>query len=138
MSVLFVPFRRATLLIPSGPQHNPDQKHLFILLTDPVATPAGGKDVLLVGVSSVRPSLYHDPACLLYPGDHPFLVRPSFVNYRGARIEDAQKLMNGVKQGVFVPRDTLAGEIFARVCHGLTESRHVAPKILDFYTAATK
>ena len=137
MSV-FVPFRRATLLIPSGPQQNPDQKHLFILLTDPVPTAAGGRDVLLVGVSSVRQGLYHDPACLLYPGDHPFLVRQSFVNYRMARIEDAQKLINGVKKGVFSAKDILAGEIFARVCHGLTESRHTAPKILEFYEAATK
>lgn len=134
---LFVPFRRATLLVPSGPQQNPDQKHLFILLTDPVPSAAGGKDVLLVGVSSVRQGQYHDPACLLYPGDHPFLVRQSFVNYRMARIEDAQKLVNGVKQGVLTPRDTLAGEIFARVCYGLEQSQHTAPKILAFYLAAT-
>lgn len=135
---LFVPFRRATLLVPSGPQQNQNQKHLFILLTDPVPTAAGSKDVLLVGISSVRPGLFHDPACLLYPGDHPFLDRQSYVNYPRARIEDAQKLINGVKNGVFTPRDALAGEIFARVCHGLTESRHTSPKILEFYLAATK
>lgn len=135
---LFVPFRRATLLVPSGPQQNQNQKHLFILLTDPVPTAGGSKNVLLVGISSVRPGLFHDPACLLYPGDHPFLDRQSYVNYPRARIEDAQKLINGVKNGVLTPRDTLAGEIFARVCHGLTESRHASPKILEFYLAATK
>ena len=32
---LFVPFRRATLLIPTGAAHDPDRKHLFIVLTDP-------------------------------------------------------------------------------------------------------
>ena len=137
MSV-FVPLRRATLLIPSGPPQDPSQKHLFVILTDPVSTEAGSKGVLLVGVSSVRPDLFHDPACLLYPGDHPFIGRKSFVYYRMARIEDAQKLINGVKQGVLVPRDTLAGDIFARVCQGLTESRHTAPKILDFYLSATE
>jgi hypothetical protein len=134
---LFVPFRRATLLVPSGPGGNPDQKHLFILLTNPVPNAANGKDVLLVGLSSVRAGGYHDPACLLYPGDHPFLVRQSYVNYRMARIEDAQKLINGVRTGVLAPKEVLAGEIFARVCHGLTESRHTAPKILEFYQVAT-
>lgn len=134
---LFVPFRRATLLIPSGPEHNPNQKHLFILLTDPVTTATGSKEVLLVGVSSVKQGQYHDPSCLLYPGDHPFLNRESFINYRGARIEDAQKIANGVKQGAFIAKDILSGEIFARVCYGLEQSRHTAPKILAFYQAAT-
>ena len=133
---MFVPVRRATLLIPSGPQHNPDQKHLFILLTDPVQVLAAEKEVLLVGISSVKEGLFHDATCLLYSGDHPFINRKSYVNYGRARIEVAKKLLNGVKQGLFTPKEALAGEIFARVCHGLTESRHTAPKILDFYRAA--
>lgn len=33
MSV-FLPLRRATLLVPSGPQSDVDRKHLFILLTN--------------------------------------------------------------------------------------------------------
>jgi hypothetical protein len=37
---LFVPFKRATLLVPSGPANDPDRKHLFVLLTDPVYSPA--------------------------------------------------------------------------------------------------
>lgn len=135
---LFVPFRRATLLIPSGPQHNPDQKHLFILLTDPVQDTAGSKDVLLVGISSVKPEIPHDPTCLLYPGDHSFIVRKSYVNYRMARIEDAQKLINGVKQNLLLQKEILAGDIFARVCNGLTESRHTTPRILEFYLAASE
>src|SRR3990170_5662670 len=50
---LFVPFRRATLLVPSGPAHDPDQKHLFILLTDPVQVlDYKGKHSLLVGVTT--------------------------------------------------------------------------------------
>ncbi len=132
-----MPVRRATLLIPSGPQHNPDQKHLFILLTDPVQILTVEKEVLLVGISSVKEGLFHAPTCLLYPGDHSFVSRKSFVNYGRARIEAAQKLLNGVRQGLFTPKEAIAGEIFARVCYGLTESRHTAPKILDFYRAAT-
>ncbi|MBI3525237.1 MAG: hypothetical protein HY066_12100 [Betaproteobacteria bacterium] len=134
---LFVPYRRATLLIPSGPAHNPNQKHLFILLTNPVSNAAGGQDVLLVGVSSVRPGQPHDQTCLLYSGDHASIIHESYVSYRLARIEDAQKLVNGVKQGILTARDMLDGAIFARVCHGLAVSRHTAPKILTFYQEAT-
>lgn len=135
---LFVPFRRATLLIPSGPANDPNQKHLFILLTDPVPVPTGGSDVLLVGVTSVRKGLYHDPACLLYPGDHPFLSQDSYVKYQAARIEPAQKLLAGVKCGAFTTKPMLDGVIFARVCHGLTVSQHTTPRALAFYLAAIK
>ena len=36
---LFVPFKWATLLIQSGPTNDPERKHLFVLLTDPVEAP---------------------------------------------------------------------------------------------------
>jgi len=32
---LFLPIKRATLLVPSGADGDPDRKHLFVLLTDP-------------------------------------------------------------------------------------------------------
>ena len=48
---LFVPFKRATLLIPSGPVHDSERKHLFVLLTDPIEAPNyEGKQVLLVNI----------------------------------------------------------------------------------------
>lgn len=136
--MLFWPTKRATLLIPSGPDHDPNRKHLFILLTDPVQAPdAGLKEVLLVGVAKRNPNLPHDPTCILYPGDYPFITCESYVNYRYARIEEAGKLVTGVQKGLLVPKGTIDGEIFARVCHGLTQSRHTAPRVLAFYMAAT-
>jgi hypothetical protein len=57
------------------------------------------------------------------------------VNYAEARIELAQKLVNGVKEGILVPKGMLAEDIFARVCHGLTHSRFTVPRILAFYDA---
>ena len=70
--MLFVPYRRATLLVLSGPAHDPDQKHLFILLNDP-AQVLGYEDKhsLFVGVITIHPAIPHDPACELHPGDHP-------------------------------------------------------------------
>lgn len=56
---LFVPFKRATLLIPSGPVNDPDRKHLFVLLTDPIEAPGfNGKQVLLV-----KNKLYWEIGC---------------------------------------------------------------------------
>ena len=137
--MLFVPYRRATLLVPSGAMRDPDQKHLFILLTDPVQIfDYEGKHSLLVGITTIHPGIPHDPACELYAGDHPFIKHKSFVYYAEARIEISQKLVDGVKRGIFSPQGMLAEEIFARVYHGLELSRSTTPKILEFYQAVAK
>ena len=130
---LFVPVRRATLLVPSGPDQDPGRKHLFILLSDPQPP---DQLTLLVGIASVQENLPHDPTCFLYPGDHPFVRHKSYVNYSRARIEPASKLLEGVKRGLFIPQGTLDGSIFARVCHGLLDSRQTAPKIRRFFQEA--
>ena len=137
--MLFVPYRRATLLVPSGPAHDPNQKHLFILLTDPAQVfDYEGKHSLFVGVTTIHAGISHDPACELHPGDHPFIKRKSCVFYAQARIELSQKLIDGVKRGVFSAQGMLAEEIFARVCHGLTQSSSTTPKVLAFYKAVAK
>lgn len=133
---LFVPYRRATLLIPSGPAHDPDRKHLFIVLTDPAEVlDFASKHSLLVGVESIQPEIPHDAACELYAGDHEFIRHKSCVAYAHARIEPSQKLVKAVKEGVLLAKPMLAEDIFARVCKGLIESRFVPPRIIAFYQA---
>lgn len=136
---LFVPYRRATLLVPSGPAHDPERKHLFIVLTDPAEVlDLPGKHSLLVGVATIYPDVPHDPACELHAGDHEFIRHKSYVTYAQARIEPSQKLVTGVKRGDLVAKAMLAETIFARVCKGLNDSRFTAPRVLAFYRAAEK
>lgn len=133
---LFLPLKRATLLVPSGPHNDPDRKHLFILLTDPADDGSGQKVVLMVSLSSVKSGVPHDPTCILYPGDHPFVKRESFVLYARARLEEADKLLRGVKDGKLVAHDPMDSGMFARICKGIDESRFTSPKILKFYRQA--
>lgn len=130
---MFFVARRATLLVPSGPANAPDRKHLFICLTDPIGK---ARETLLVSVSSVQPNAPHDSTCVLYPGDHPFVRRDSFVAYWHSRIETADALTRGVKDGVLIPHDILESGVFARVCLGVEQSRHLAPRYRAFYVAA--
>jgi len=58
------------------------------------------------------------------------------VHFARARIEQSQKLVNGVKRGELTAKAVLAEEIFAKVCKGLAESRFTAPRILTFYGMA--
>jgi hypothetical protein len=130
----FLPYRKATFLIPSGPPHDPDRKHLFVILTDPQED----SDVLLVSLSSLRPALPHDPTCILVAGDHPFVRHDSFVFYRLARIVPVAALRRRVRDGTFIPREPMREEVFSRICQGLLASPHTTPKIKRFYRATSR
>jgi hypothetical protein len=131
---LFVPFKRATLLIPSGPVHDPDRKHLFVLLTDPIETPdVQDKQVLLVNIATVPNGLPYDATCIIQPAEHRFIKHESYVFYAKARIEAANALLRGVKSGQFIPHDIMDHALVQRISDGLRQSPHTSPKILRFY-----
>mgnify|MGYP000060538622 FL=1 len=134
---LFLPLKRATLLIPSGPQDDQGRKHLFILLTDPHTDEAGKHCVLMVSLSTIRKGIPHDPTCILYAGDHPFVKHDSYVVYQKARLEEADKVLRGVKNGQLVPQEPMDGTVFARICKGLEDSKLTPSKLLTFYLKAT-
>lgn len=131
---MFIPARRATVLVPSGTAQQPNLKHLFILVTDPHGEP---KVVIIVSISSVKPNAHYDPTCSLYQGDHPFINRDSFVAYRTAQIIEVSKLVNGVAKGILVPRDPIDGGIFARICQGILDSRFTPTGVKEAYIKAS-
>jgi len=136
---VFQPVRRATLLIPSGPVHDHDRKHLFIVLTDPVEDPFNGRkvSVLLTSLSTLDIAYPHDPTCILHPGDHPFVIRNSYVSFRDSRIIETAKIINGVETGVFVVKDLMDSRIVDRICDGLSNSPQTAEKIKRFFRMYT-
>jgi hypothetical protein len=135
---LFVPFKRATLLIPSGAANDPDRKHLFVLLTDPIEAPGfDEKQVLLVNITSVPNGCSYDSTCILKPGEHRFIKHESYVYYAKARIEAANALLRGVKSGRLTPHDIMDQAVVKRICDGLPQSPHTTPKILRFYELTT-
>lgn len=127
---MFLVTRRATVLVPSGTAEQPDLKHLFILLNDPVNDE---KLVLMVSISTIRAGRFHDTSCLLGIGDHPFIRCDSFVLYAKARIESVKTLEEGVRQQLLVPKDPMDGSVFARICEGLLNSRHTPAEIKRFF-----
>ena len=132
---MFFVVKRATVLVPSGPPNDPNRKHLFICLTDPIGT---DRETLLVPIATIRLGESHDLTCQLFKDDHPFIHNESYVDYRFARITLAEKIEDGVNDGILIPREILDGAIFARVCKGIEESRFVALRIRDFYEASNQ
>jgi len=132
---LFIPFKKATLLIPSCPPTDLDRKHLFAVVTSPTLQ-GSEKFSLLVSFSSCKLGMYHDDACIIEAGEHPFIRRRSFVDYSKARIESVDGLMRGVKGGILIPHEQVAEPLFNRICAGVTTSRHTPRRIIEFYNIA--
>lgn len=125
--------RRATLLIPSGPAHDPDRKHLHIVLTDPGLTKDDSKAVLVVSVCSIPRSNLYDSSCTLFPGEHPFVVSDSYIAYQFTDLVDPTHLEDKVKANVFIAKPILDEKVFGFVIDGLRESPHTPPRYLRFF-----
>lgn len=128
---MFLVTRRATVLVPSGTPERPELKHLFILLNDPHGQE---QHVLIVSISTIRAGKYHDTACRLFAGDHPFIKVDSYVVYARARLETSAVLAKGVQQQILVQHDPMPGDVFARICQGVLDSRHTPQYLKDFFT----
>ncbi len=119
---LFLPYKRAALLIPSGPNNDHDRKHLFIVLTDSLCIDSAQCN-LLVPISTRDHLKMQDLTCELVKGDHEFIRHDSFVFYAKMRHEETSKLLKAVTQGVFVTHEPVREEVFARILAGAITSK---------------
>ena len=117
----YVPARGHTLLIPSGTSNNPDQNHLFVIITE--RCPANRH--LLVNLTSIRPGVHHDPACIVEIGEHPFVTSQSYIVYRLARTDHAAHLTRCVDGWIFRQREDVPQDLLQRICDGVLQSEFI-------------
>lgn len=125
--------RRATLLISSGPDHDPSRMHLHIVLNDPFG-PDG--EVLLACVCSIRGFAY-ETSCTLFPGEHSFVKYDSYIAYDRCSLAKAAHLETQVASGAMVAKETLNAKVFKFVLEGFEDSTRVRPKYKSFLVAAS-
>lgn len=123
--------KAGTLLIPSGPSHDPDRQHLFIVCND---TDENGLN-LIVPVTSWTNDLC-DATCPLEPHEHAFLKHSSYVLYRKARIEDTKTLQAGLASGLLTSHDPVNGQVFLKVRNGICRSSQTPRKIKTYFGCA--
>jgi hypothetical protein len=121
----------ATVLIPSGPAHDPQRRHLFVILANPVAVDLQTQDlqVPVVSISKIIDGQPYDGTCVLYRGDHPFIVQASYVYYAMAFCILTAKLTQRIHAEECIPCAKLIPEVFERVLTGVLESPHSKPRI---------
>lgn len=119
--------RKGTLLIVSGPRHDPERKHLHVVCNDP----DGDGNVALVSVCSVT-GTNHDTTCILQSHEHDFVKHESFVLYARAKIVSASSLANGVAAKLMIMRDDMNGQTFLRVLKGACRSPQTPRKVKKY------
>ena len=128
--------RRATLLIPSGPLHDPSRHHLHIVLNDPAPDGLGQDRVLIVSVTSIPLSQVYDSSCTLFPGEHPFVAKHSYMLYRKAMLADPAALEAKVQNHQYIAKPLLDEKVFSHIITGLLESPYTEPAVLAYFKAS--
>lgn len=124
----YTPTRKGSLLIISGPV-----EHLYFICNDPVFFPAKASDCFLaVNITSIKPEIQHDTTCVVVPGDHPFVVRPSYAYYEKAEIFGAETTRRRVATGDYKTHHSCSDQLIDRVIAGFTTSPFVSPKIRKY------
>lgn len=117
-----------TVMLPKPGQ---EVEHLWALITAP--DPNTG-EVIMVNLTTRRP--HSDTTTILYPGDHPFVDRPTVVLYADARLVKVSSLDAGIAQGVGRRGATMTATVLKRVQEGLLSSLFTPAKIKTAFQAA--
>ena len=120
----YLPARCDTVMVPSGPAGD----HLFVITTD--SCPAAKH--LLVSVTSVKPGRHADTTCVLEAGDHPFVEHQSYVLYRNADIQSANRLGNMVDSWYYRRGAPATPELTDRILAGFEVSLFTPKFIVDY------
>lgn len=118
-----------TLLIASGIHRDPDRKHLFITLTN--SCPDGNH--LLVPVCSVVPGRHYDPACEIAPGEHEFIKKASYVEYRYAGTRHTGHITKCVDGWEFQQKASISQDLLDRVFEGVENSDFIPKWAHDYF-----
>lgn len=130
MSAEWRPLPGESLFIESGPIG----KHLFLIVLN--VKDGNQQLVVSVPVCTVRDHAKIDLACVIQPGEHPFVKAESFVQYRDARIDPVSHMIRCVQERTFVPNSPATNALFAKIKQGLKDSRFVKRHLKDLLDAS--
>lgn len=97
------------------------ESHLWVVISDPQEYPADS--VLIVNLTTWRKD--REPACILRPGDHPFVKRKTCVNYADSKLADPDILDKALAQGALVRHRRMETQMLRRIRQGATASEMI-------------
>ena len=121
-----------TILIPSGPLHDPHRKHLHVVVARKSGPPA---QILMVSVCSMNVA-YEDSTTCLSGGEHPFIKHPSYIRYSEARYDNEVDIQRGIDKEVFEIHEPCSEEFLENVLNGFDHSPSAKPFTVTFIEEA--
>ncbi len=97
--------------------------HLWIVVSDPTIDP---EQVLIINVTTrTDPS---DDACLLRPGDHPFIDQDTYVYYGKARVQSLSQLQSAQDCKMLDMQEPLSQDVLKRIREAAIDSGYIMLK----------
>jgi hypothetical protein len=84
--------------------------HLWIVISDTTQDP---DELVIVCLLSWRP--YHDQACVLHAGEHPFIKHDTCVNYPGALFASREILEARVAEGKIKLKAPISADLLKKI-----------------------
>lgn len=125
----FIPLPGTALWIPTPIPSDAARHHLHFLLTGAPSNRHTDIEVVIVSVSSIKPTNKPDLSCVLNRGDHPSIHHPSFVEYRRATLLRVGHIQACLDNGTFTRRSTLDSQILTKIIAGAHTSPLTPRKI---------
>ncbi|OSI14209.1 hypothetical protein BV914_10740 [Neisseria dumasiana] len=108
-----------------------EKDHLFVVLFPPNKYKENGFGnrlcVVSVNFTSNNGGIIDD-ACVVNPGEHPFITHSSYVLYRKIQILDYEHLCNCVNQGVYRAAESVSPELLQKMIYGIKQSKSIPRK----------
>lgn len=80
----------------------------------------------------LKPGRYHDPACVLNVGDHPFIQHPSYMLYRLSETMRSDRIGKFVDLKYYLIRDDWDPAVFQRIIDGIRGSDDTPGRIIRY------
>lgn len=99
------------------PQVHVAVPHLWIIATEPLPK---SNLAIIVNMTSLQP--HSDTTLTLSIGDHPFVVKPTVINFGDCLVTDVRRIAEGIDLKMFPVRDPCSAALLARIQAGLLQS----------------
>lgn len=107
--------------------------HLWAIISDPAMDPDNVVHVNFTSLdgSSFANDPYNDPACVIAPGEHPFIVNHSCVYYAGAQSSSIAALERLRSRRELRFGEKVCPALLQRMRQGAAISQHILPVYCD-------
>jgi hypothetical protein len=95
--------------------------HLWVIISDPAADE---ENILIVNFTTSRAD--SDKACILQPGEHPFVKHETCVNYAGAKILSQANIEMFLNKGLMVAHASVSAALLKRIRDGAADSERMS------------